>query len=58
MYGEQGLYKRKKVKVAQSNLTLCDPRSPPGSSVLGILQAKNTGAVAMPFSRESSQPRA
>ena len=33
------------VLVTQSCLTLCDPLdcSPPGSSVHGILQAKNTG---------------
>ena len=59
-YREQGLYKRKKVKVTQSYLTLCDPMdcSLPGSSVLGILQARILERVAMPFSRESSQPRA
>ena len=34
------------VLITQSCLTLCDPKdcSPPGSSVLGILQARNTGA--------------
>ena len=39
--------------------TLCDPMdySPPGSSVSGILQARILEWVAMPFSRESSQPR-
>ena len=31
--------------------------SPPGSSVLGILQARILEWVAMPSSRESSQPR-
>ena len=43
----------------QSGLTLCDPMdcSPPGSSVLGILQARILEWVAMPFSRGSSQPR-
>ena len=48
-----------KVKVAQSCLTLCDPTgcSPPGSSVHGILQARTLEWVAVPFSRESSQPR-
>ena len=42
----------------QSCLTLCDPvdRSPPGSSVRGILQAKILELVAMPSSRGSSQP--
>ena len=45
--------------VAQLYLTLCDPMdcSPPGSSVLGILQARILEWVAMPSSRESSQPR-
>ena len=31
--------------------------SPPGSSVHGILQARILEWVAIPFSRESSQPR-
>ena len=46
-------------KSLQSYLTLCDPMdcSPPGSSVHGILQARILEWVAMPFSRESSQPR-
>ena len=37
----------------------CDPTdcSPPGSSVLGIFQAKILGQVAISFSRGSSQPR-
>ena len=45
--------------VAQSCLTLCDPMdcSLPGPSVHGILQARILEWVAMPFSRESSQPR-
>ena len=40
-------------------LTLCDPMecSQLGLSVLGILQAKILDWVAIPFSRESSQPR-
>ena len=40
-------------------LTLCDPMecSRLGLSVLGILQAKILEWVAIPFSRESSQPR-
>ena len=40
-------------QVAQTCLTLCDPtdRSPPGSSVHGILQARILECVAMPFSR-------
>ena len=46
-------------KSLQSYLTLCDPMdcSPPGSSVHGILQARILEWVAMPFSKESSQPR-
>ena len=45
--------------VTQSCLTPCDPVdcSPPGSSVHGILQARILQWVAMPSSRESSQPR-
>ena len=41
------------VLAAQSCLTLCDPMdcSPPGSSVLGILQARILKWVAIPFSR-------
>ena len=49
-----------KVLVALSCPTLCDPRdcSPPGSSVLGILQARILYIwVAIPFSRVSSQLR-
>ena len=47
------------VKVAQSCPTLCDPLdySLPGSSVHEILQAKILDWGAVPFSRESSQPR-
>ena len=41
-----------KVKV---KVTLCDP--PPGSSVLGILQARVLEWVAILFSRGSSQPK-
>ena len=46
-------------KSLQSCLTLCYPmdHSLPGSSVHGILQARILGWVAMPSSRESSQPR-
>ena len=42
--------------VAQSCLTLCDPMHciPPGSSVLGILQARILEWVAILFSRGSS----
>ena len=45
--------------VAQTCPTLCDPMGyrPPGSSVLGILQARILEWVAMPSSRGSSQPR-
>ena len=46
------------VLVAQSCLTLCNPMdySPPGYSVLGILQAGILEWVAIPFSRRSSWP--
>ena len=39
--------------------TLCNPRdcSPPGSSVLGISQARILEWVAISFSRGSSRPR-
>ena len=55
-----GLLRAMLCLVAQSCLTLYDC-SPPGSSVprllcLGILQAKILEWVAMPSSRESSQP--
>jgi len=45
--------------VSQSYLTLCNPMdcSPPGSSSMGILQARMLERVAMPSSRGSSQPR-
>ena len=45
--------------VTQSCLTLCDPLeySLPGSSVLGILQARILEWVAIPFPRGSPQPR-
>ena len=45
--------------VTQSCPTLCIPMdcSLPGSSVRGILQARIVEWVAIPFSRESSQPR-
>ena len=43
-----------KVKVAQSCLTLCDPKD---YIVHGILQAKILEWVAFPFTRGSSQPR-
>ena len=45
--------------VAQSCPTLRDPRdcSPPGSSVLGIFQARILKWVAIPFSKGFLQPR-
>ena len=48
-----------KVLIAQLFLTLCNPTdcSPPGSSVLEILQARILEWIAIPFSRGSSQPR-
>ena len=41
-------------KLLQSCLTLCDPvdGSPPGSAVLGILQARTLEWVAISFSSE------
>ena len=46
-------------KSLQLCLTLCDPMdcSLPDSSVRGILQARILEWIAIPFSRESSQPR-
>ena len=46
-------------KLLQSCPTLCDPLncSLPGSSILGILQARIPEWAAMPSSRGSSQPR-
>ena len=48
-----------KVKVIQLCPTLCDSMdsSLPGSSVRGILQARILEWAAIPFSRESSQPK-
>jgi len=45
--------------VAQSCPILCDPMDcrPPGSTILGILQARILQWVAISFSRGSSQPR-
>ena len=51
----QYLVKSVKVLAAQSCLTLCMDRSPPGSSVHGILQVRILEWVALPFSRRSSQ---
>ena len=42
------------VKVAQSCPTLCDPKD---YTVHGFLQARILEWVAIPFSREPSQPR-
>ena len=52
-------YYQVKVLVAQSCLTLCNPKdcSPPGSYVHGILQARILEWVAVSFSRGSSWPR-
>ena len=43
-------------KSLQSCPTLCNPidSSPPGSAILGILQARTLAGVAMPSSKESS----
>ena len=51
-------YSLRVCSVTQSCPTLWDPmdRSPPGSSVHGILQARILEWVAMPSSRASSQP--
>jgi len=48
-----------RAKLPQLCSTFCDPidRSPPGSSVHGILQAKILGWVAISSPRGSSQPR-
>ena len=47
------------VFITQSCPTLCDPMDyiPPGSSVHGILQTRLLEWFAIPFSRETSQPR-
>ena len=57
--GSHWLSMKVKMLVAQSCPTLCNPkdRSPPGSSVHGILQARVLECVAIPFSRGSSWPR-
>ena len=57
--GSHWLSMKVKMLVAQSCPTLCNPkdRSPPGSSVHGILQARVLECVAIPFSRGSSRPR-
>ena len=45
--------------VAQSSWTVCDPMdyNPKGSSVHGNSPGKNTGVIAIPVSRGTSQPR-
>ena len=55
----EGCFETLKVLVTQSYLTLCDPMdcSPPGFSVLGILQTRILEWVAIRFSRRSSPPR-
>ena len=47
------------VQSLQSCLTVCDPMdySPPGSSVLGISQARTLEWLDISFSKGSSQPR-
>ena len=50
-------FMKKVVLVTQLCLTLCDPRSLPGSSVPGILQARILQWVAVLFFRGSPQPR-
>ena len=57
--GPPGKPKRECVLVAQSCPTLFNSMAyrPPGSSVHGILQARILEWVAIPFSRESFQPR-
>ena len=47
-----------RAKSLRSCLSLCDPMdcSPPGSSVHGILQARILEWVAMPSSRDLSNP--
>ena len=57
--GSHWLSMKVKMLVAHSCPTLCNPkdRSPPCSSVHGILQARVLECVAIPFSRGSSRPR-
>ena len=59
LYSDFVFWRKMKVLVAQPCPTLCDLMdcSPPGSSALGILQARVLGLVAIPFSRGSSRPR-
>ena len=57
--GIELLFLESESEVAQSCPTLCDPMdcNLPGSSVLGIFQARGLEWVAISFSRESSLPR-
>jgi len=48
------LFRETEVKITQSCPTLCNPRD---YAVNGILQARILEWVAVPFTRESSQPR-
>ena len=48
------IYMYVKVKVTQLYLTLCNPMD---YTVYGILQVRTLEWVAIPFSRESFQPR-
>ena len=48
------LFRKVKVKVAQSCLTFCDTMD---YTIHGILQTRILEWVAIPFSRGSSQPR-
>ena len=54
MHNTKLLYECEWVKVAQSCPTLCEPKD---YTVHVILQARILAWVAVPFSRESSQPR-
>ena len=55
---DEGYRVHKRAKSLQSCPTLCDPmdRSPPGSSVHGILQAGILEWGAIAFSRQQEQP--
>ena len=58
-YGGSSKSLKRTIVCVPSCLTLCDPTdcSPPGSSVLGISQARMLDWVAIPFCRGSSWPR-
>ena len=57
--GKVSSFVKRPCVIAESRPTLCNPVdcSLPGSSVHGALQARTLEGVAMPSSRESSQPR-